>query len=231
MKPKILIIAPHSKCQTVKRDCDLRAKEIAENMEKIAKDAGYEVMLFESDTLRINNDYNRKESFDTEWRQKIRDYIEKNKDYPIIIYEMHSFPNNDTEFNDSQMAFVAIDEYYDYAEEMLEYLKNIGIKASSDINNTRVVNLMIDTTQYDNIKRHYLIEINEDKKILNESDTRMALMEIFFTSLLPSYMLFCRKYFGYLVVIILLLILFFNFSYFANKLKNSRIFKKRHEMD
>ena len=35
MKPKILIIAPHSKCQTVKRDCDLRAKEISENMEKI----------------------------------------------------------------------------------------------------------------------------------------------------------------------------------------------------
>ena len=206
MKPKILIIAPHSKCQTVERDCDLRAKEISENMEKIAKDAGYEVILFESDALRINNDYNRKETFNTEWRQKIREYIEKNKDYPIVIYEMHSFPNNDTEFNDSQMAFVAIDEYYEYAEEMQNYLKKIGVRISSDINNTRVVNLMIDTAQYKNIKRHYLIEINEDKKILNENDTKKVLTEIFFTSLLPSCILFCRKYIRYLIIIILLLL-------------------------
>jgi len=208
---KILIIAPHSFCgnrRDVKRDCDLRARDVAYEMKKIAENAGYDVQLFESDVPRIIHDYNREKSYDTEWRQRIRDYINNNFG-PIIIYEMHSFPNKDTEFNDSHMALVAIDKYGDEANELHSYLRNAGIKIHPAINNTRIVNLMVDTSKYKNIK-HYLLEFNEDEKIIGKKETKLALLKIFFFSI-KSFSNRSRLCIG--VILVLLFLLFFSFFF------------------
>ena len=211
---KILIIAPHSFCgnsqSSIKRDCDLRARDVAYEMKKIAENAGYEVQLFESDVPRIIHDYNRKESYDTEWRQRIRDYIDNNPG-PIIIYEMHSFPNKDTEFNDSHMALVAIDKYGDEANELHSYLRNAGIKIHPAINNTRIVNLMVDTSKYKNVK-HYLLEFNEDEKIMGKKETKLALLKIFFFSI-KSFSNRNRLCFGVLLVLLMFLLVLSSFSY------------------
>jgi hypothetical protein len=211
-QPKILIIAPHSKCSTeiAKRHCDTRAKEVAENLERVAKNANYDVKLILSDNMRSLYDYNRKEAFSTRWRQIIRDYIENNADSPIIIYETHSFPPKFTEFAEgSQMALLAIDEYHSGTKKMLDYLINdAGINVHKNINNTRINNLMIDTSRYSNIKHHYLLEFNEDSSILSPSDRSHAVTKVFLASLFPQcigiYKIMC-------VVIVLLLIMFFYF--------------------
>jgi len=183
-KPKILIITPHSKCKETVRDCDLRARDVALNMEKVAKNAMYDVVLFESDVERKIHDYNRIESFNTPWREKIRNYIESNLDNEIIIFEMHSFPAKDTEFTEgSQIALLAIDEYYYKTKILHDYLVSEGIKINTAINNTRIVNLMVDTSRYPNIKQHYLIEFNEDKSVLNVSDENKILKKIFLLSI------------------------------------------------
>ena len=143
--PKILIIAPHSKCNNIsdERHCDIRSKEIAEKFEEIAKNAGYDVKLILSDELRSKYDYSRVESVKTSWRQTIRDYIEENIETPIIIYETHSFPTTGTEFDDnSQMALLSIDEYYyDTKNRNIEYLSLLFIKFCSKLSKELQSNL------------------------------------------------------------------------------------------
>lgn len=211
--PKILIIAPHSKCDNIltKRHCDTRSKEIAEKFEEIAKNAGYDVKLVLSDELRDIHDYNRVESFKTSWRQAIRDYIEENINSPIIIYETHSFPPTDTEFDDnSQMALLAIDEYYDDTKKLHDYLiKDVGVKLSKKINNTRIINLMIDTSKYPNIKHHFLLEFNEDKSVFTDIDSNYAIFKIFLLSLFPKCIYFCYTNIIYIIIIILVIILLY----------------------
>lgn len=209
-QPKILIIAPHSKCDNTneERHCDRRAKVMAEKLDLLAKNAKYDVKLILSDNLRSVHDYNRKEAFDTPWRQRVRDYIESNRESPIIIYETHSYPPKGTEFADgSQMALLAIDEYYDGTKKMHDYLINdAGINVHKDINRTRINNLMIDTTKYPNIKHHYLLEFNEDSDILSTDDSSYAAGKVFLASLFPKCMYFCRSY--YLVIILAILVIY-----------------------
>jgi hypothetical protein len=212
-QPKILIIAPHSYCVTTPnhRDCDSRAGEIAEELVTVAKNANYDVKLIKSDTLRSNHDYNRHESVNTPWRQNVRNYIESNSDSPIIIYETHSFPPIGTEFADgSQMALLAIDEYYNGTKKMHDYLtKDAGIKVHNAINRTRVNNLMLDTTKYSNIKHHYLLEFNEDSDILSQSDSRYAVLKIFLASLFPGCVNFCQSNFFGIIITVFFIYLFF----------------------
>ena len=193
---KILIIAPHSYCDDInkKRNCDIRSKEIAEKLAKFATQAGYDVKLILSDKLRQVHDYNRYESFNEPWRQQIRNYIKNNSNSDIIIFETHSFPASGTEFSyGSQVALLAIDEYYDETKKLRDYLINININVNTNINNTRIVDLMVDTTKYKNIKNHYLLEFNEDTNILNTSDTDKAALNILLFSLFPF-----PKYNGFL---------------------------------
>jgi len=158
--------------------------------------------------LRSVHDYNRKEAFDTPWRQRVRDYIESNSESPIIIYETHSYPPKGTEFADgSQMALLAIDEYYDGTKKMHDYLINdAGINVHKAINRTRINNLMIDTTKYPNIKHHYLLEFNEDPDILSTDDSSYVAGKVFLVSLFPNCMYFCRSY--YLVIILAILVIY-----------------------
>jgi hypothetical protein len=214
---KILIIAPHSYCDELnkQRHCDIRAKEIAEKLAKFATQAGYDVKLILSDKLRQINDYNRDESFTEPWRQQIRDYIENNSNSDIIIFETHSFPARDTEFKDgSQVALLAIDEYYNETKKLKDYLTSVNINVNNNINNTRIVDLMVDTTKYKNIKNHYLLEFNEDTNILNMADTDKAALNILIFSLFPKYVSFFKKKYimmcsiiVIIIVIILLLLL------------------------
>ena len=209
---KILIIAPHSYCDEVnkQRHCDIRAKEIAEKLTKFATQSGYDVKLILSDKLRQINDYNRGESFTEPWRQQIRDYIENNSNSDIIIFETHSFPASNTEFkNGSQVALLAIDEYYNETKKLKDYLTSVNINVNNNINNTRIVNLMVDTTKYKNIKNHYLLEFNEDTNILNMADTDKAALNILIFSLFPKYISFLKKNYiiCFIIVIIILLLL------------------------
>ena len=209
---KILIIAPHSYCDEVnkQRHCDIRAKEIAEKLAKFATQAGYDVKLILSDKLRQINDYNRDESFTEPWRQQIRDYIENNSNSDIIIFETHSFPASNTEFKKgSQVALLAIDEYYNETKKLKDYLTSVNINVNNNINNTRIVNLMVDTTKYKNIKNHYLLEFNEDTNILNMADTDKAALNILIFSLFPKYISFLKKNYiiCFIIVIIILLLL------------------------
>lgn len=213
--PKILIIAPHSKCNNIsdERHCDIRSKEIAEKFEEIAKNAGYDVKLILSDELRSKYDYNRVESVKTSWRQTIRDYIEENIETPIIIYETHSFPTTGTEFDDnSQMALLSIDEYYYDTKKLHDYLINeAGIKLSKKINNTRIINLMIDTSQYPNIKHHFLLEFNEDKTIFTDAESNYAVFKIFLLSLFPKCIYFCYTNIMYIIIILVFIIFIYYF--------------------
>jgi hypothetical protein len=208
-QPKILIIAPHSKCDSeiAQRHCDIRAKEIAENLKKVAENLNYDVKLILSDMLRSIHDYNRKESFNTPWRQQIRNYIEDNFDTPIIIYETHSFPPKGTEFVDgSQMALLAIDEYYSGTKKMHDYLNNTtDIKIHNAINNTRINNLMIETSRYPNIKHHYLLEFNEDSNILSSEDGKSITTSIFLSSLIPKGMNFCKNIYISIILVIVVI--------------------------
>jgi hypothetical protein len=219
-QPKILIIAPHSACGSdpIIRDCDLRAGVMAENLEKVARNAQYDVKLIQSDTMRSTHDYNRSSSIDTRWRKDVRAYIEQNHDHPIIIYETHSFPSVGTEFVDgSQMALLAINEYYEGTKKMHDYLTTSGVKMHHAINNTRLNNLMIDTSQYNNIKQHYLLEFNEDLDVLSTEDGGTAVVKIFLASLIPNCVRFYRSnFFGILIVIFLMIVVFTWFQYEHN---------------
>jgi hypothetical protein len=218
-RPKILIIAPHGYCADVaERTCDTRAAEIADNLAALAAGMKYDVKLFQSDVLRIEHDYNRKESFDTPWRQSIRDYIELNSKYPIIIYEIHSYPKEFTEFDkDSQMALLAINEYYDDTKKMYDYLRHTGIRVSDNINRTRVVNLMVDTTKYNNIKHHYLLEFNEDKEILTDKESDYAILNVFMSSIyLKNGQLNKKKIIIYIVLFVLCCMFYIFFMFVFN---------------
>lgn len=210
-QPKILIIAPHSKCDTdiAQRHCDRRAKEIAEKLKQVALNLKFDVKLILSDHLRSIHDYNRKESFNTPWRQQIRDYIEDNNDSPIIIYETHSFPPKGTEFDDgSQMALLAIDEYYYGTKKMHDYLSNTtDIKLHNAINRTRINNLMIETTKYPNVKHHYLLEFNEDPSILSSENESITTNSVFLASLIPTGMDFCRNNYVNIIIVLLIIII------------------------
>lgn len=210
---KLLIISPHSYCnkEIERRHCDRRAKEEAEKLNDIATNAGYDVTLILSDTLRKIHDYNRKESFNTPWRNKVRDFLEKNKMHPIIIYEVHSYPPKGTEFEDgSQIALLAIDEYYPNTKILHDYIdQHTNVIIHPKINETRINNLMIDTSQYDNIKQHYLLEFNEDKKILTDKQSDHALFNIFLVSLFPNCVKICNMIINYWMMILIIFILIY----------------------
>ena len=226
INPKILIVAPHSYCldEQKQRHCDRRALKEANKLDAVARGAGYDVELIVSDMLRKTHDYNRKESYDTPWRQKIRDYIEGHADKPIIIYEVHSFPPVGTEFADgSQMAFLAIDEYYDQTKYLMEYIRHTtNIIVHSHINGTRQSNLMVDTSKYGNIKAHYLLEFNEDDGILTDGQSDLVLSKIFMAStyFANGILSTCKKnkyLFGWIIIAVLLFVVF----YFSSQRKQS----------
>ena len=230
MKPKILILAPHTGCATnteLNRTCDTRALEEANKMYSIAEEQNLDVTLFKTDTPRDECDGNREIFTDTsgtchgvkdysaitpvlseccKQRQAIINYLEKNKDSDIIIFEMHSFPIETEEFSGNQMAVLAIDEYYPKTKCLVDYLQTTDINIHSNINDTRVNNLMLITSKYPNIKYHFLLEFNEDKKKLPDNQLNNTLSKIFSWSLFPV----CRApkkilYFS-LVILILLIV-------------------------
>lgn len=139
-KPIILIIAPHSLCKKFNnvfdkdfyRSCDIVSEKGARLLNKLSLELGYETKLFLSDMKRIDennkiiNDYNRKDTRGSEWRIKIKNFINEkfieNKD--IIIYEMHSFPNNSTKFKNNDIGLVSINNYKKETCELFKYLKN-----------------------------------------------------------------------------------------------------------
>jgi hypothetical protein len=217
-KPKILIIAPHSNCDpnVDHRMCDLRSKDAAEKINELVKKT-HEVKLFLSDTYRKIHDYNRKESFNTTWRQNIRNYIESNRDSRIIIFEVHSYPNKDTEFTiGSEMALLAIDEYLCETRELKEHLENAGIKIHKKINDTRIINLMMDTKEYNNIQAHYLLEFNEDYDALTNDRANKAIRVIFTKSLFNKCSRFVKvSYFT--IKYFVLIIMIFVFVYYTQK--------------
>jgi hypothetical protein len=231
-KPIILIIAPHSNCDpnADHRMCDLRAKDAAEKINELVQKT-HEVKLFLSDVYRKIHDYNRKESFNTQWRQNIRNYIEAHRDSRIIVFEVHSYPNKDTEFAiGSEMALLAIDEYLCETQELKEHLENAGIKVHKKINGIRINNLMMDTKEYNNIQAHYLLEFNEDYDALTNDRSNKAIGTIFTKSLFNKCSRFVKvNYFTikYFVLIIIILILLY-FIYDKKNINHTRHLSNRY---
>jgi len=241
-KPIILIIAPHSCCKKFEsknavdyyRSCDESAKKGANLLEKIATNLGFETKKILSDKIRISEDgeiltdYNRKEFRDTEWRKDIVKYIAEKfmVDRDLYIFEVHSFPNNDTEFEDSEFGLVSNDTYLPETKRLFTYLNNNTIfnilgDSKNDRNilrdivynnnsiddnylnnyfnntygkpidikkiiSTDIVDIMNQTSEISkkqlsdtgktNIKRHLLLEFNEN---LGEKDMMDTLFNIF----------------------------------------------------
>lgn len=139
-KPIIVIIAPHSCCQTFDnknandyyRSCDELAKKGANLLEQISINLGFETKKFLADKVRINNkgeimtDYNREQFRDTEWRKEIVKYIAEKfiEDEELLIFEIHSFPNKDTEFNDDEFGLVSNEAYLPETKRLFTYLSN-----------------------------------------------------------------------------------------------------------
>ena len=99
---KILIVSPHSKCPllSIRRSCDLRAKNISKKIyerfktqsnEVPAIDRCVDVHLLLSDKYRRKIDYNRSKARNSQWREKLKKIIEDEE--ISVVLEIHSYPS------------------------------------------------------------------------------------------------------------------------------------------
>ena len=187
-KPIILIISPHSECKKFNgdvfyRSCDTNAEQGSILLNDIAKKLNFETKLFLSDKPRIDkngkilNDYNRDvinldaelnqkipiNMRETEWRTEIRNYIdEKFKEKrDLIIYEVHSFPNSKTPFNEKKMGLATIGNYKKRTHELFDFLVN-------ETRNEDEINNIIDNINRINEEEMDNPDIDEYREIIKE---------------------------------------------------------------
>lgn len=122
---KILLTIPHSHCideENEKHTCDLIALESA----ILIKKNNYNFSIINGDVSRTTCDLNRKEFRNTQFRKKIRNYINEN-DIKFVV-DVHSFPNK----SNPNLETYILDDYKfnptDYCIDVVNYLKKKGVK-------------------------------------------------------------------------------------------------------
>ena len=212
---KFLIIVPHGFCDASvpERHCDRRAMEEAMALKSLIESKNYSVDFFKADRYRSELDYNRKQAKPSSIRGQIRDLIKKysTEKHHIIIFEMHSFPDNYTayDFKGANVALLSIPRYEKEMNFVAEYIqKNTGLKIIP-VKGTETNDIQWDSDESVSANiNHYLIEFNENKKLFSDYDAAKihpALLEgaIKFTQVKMT------PWYIYAVVIILLLLFLF----------------------
>ena len=177
MSLRFLIIVPHGYCDKKKetRHCDRRALEEANKLKSLIESKGHNVDFFIADRFRAEIDYNRKPSRDSAIRNAIHKKIIEYKDDRIVIFEMHSFPDNyDDEGYDFKNSHVALVSIPKYEEDMYFLTKYIQEKTGFEIIAQQGVNtndIQWDTSETGGNIHHYLIESRENKTDYPEEDS------------------------------------------------------------
>ncbi len=213
---KIIILAPHSKCRDANiRDCDIRAKQIAE---LLASKVNAE--LFLADEFREDFDLNRSTSRDRPWRRKLEDCVLSYYRDPdvrhIWVLEMHSFPRREWEVNrDEKMVIVSIPEFAQTGNALANYI-NASLYQGTEKNDIQYT-----YAPFRDKVTVLLIESCEDKTYLpdDELDTKLQkIIEYIQTGStntnIPIWVLESTKYELYiklLITIILVLIIYIIF--------------------
>jgi hypothetical protein len=226
---KVIVIAPHSKCVNLsKRDCDTRAKEVAEKIHNLFGDA--EIIL--SDEKREDFDLNRVQSRDRPWRRKLEDkvleyYRDPNVNH-IWVMEMHSFPRHSWEvLKDEKMVFVAIPEFAKIAYNIQNRLgPDVYLYQGSSKNDIQYA-----FAPLRNKVTVLLIESCEDKTRFTDSELDQNLEKIVnyikghksSNSVVPKWILKKTEYeFKIRLLIALILILTITIIYMWGKISNER---------
>jgi hypothetical protein len=174
---KFLIIVPHGYCDETlnKRHCDRRALGEAKKLQTLIKSKKYSVDFFTADKFRHHIDYNRKQARYSIIRNEIRDLIKKysSEGHHIVIFEIHSFPDNYTDYNfsDTKMGFISIPRYAQDMYFISEYINNSTGLKMSPTRGTETNDIQWDSSETvsKNIN-HYLVEFRENKEEFVVSD-------------------------------------------------------------
>lgn len=239
---KVIIVAPHSKCvDPNRRDCDTRAKSIAQKIYNISVEKGFDTELFLSDELRENFDLNRAESRDTHWRRHLEDLVLKYYRDPKIrhiwILEMHSFPRKQWESNnDEKMALVSIPEFARAGISLAKFMnsKNFYIYQGTDKNDIQYT-----YAPFRDKVTVFLLESCEDSDYFSDSELDGELIKIIdfvdqtdgTNSNVPTWIMQKTKYEVYmriLIAVIIILIVFIIFNYFLNVQTNGSVMQYVH---
>ena len=181
---KILIISPHSKCPllAIRRSCDLRAKDISKQIYdrfKTQKDKVTDVHLLLSDKYRKKIDYNRSKARNSQWRENLKKIIEDEE--ISVVLEIHSYPSySDYGRDGTQMVILNNIMADKEGKDFLNHFDDDKIKKLTG-SFKNYIQLEIETLEKNTNRKinTYLLEFNEDKKILRNDRLDEIINKIF----------------------------------------------------
>ena len=181
---KILIVSPHSKCPllSIRRSCDLRAKNISKKIYerfKTQKGKITDVHILLSDKYRKKIDYNRSEARESQWRTKLKKIIEDEE--ISVVLEIHSYPSySDYGRDGTQMVILNNIMADKEGKDFLNHFDDDKIKKlTGSFKND--IQLEIETLEKNTNRKinTYLLEFNEDKTILRNDRLDEIINKIF----------------------------------------------------
>lgn len=184
MALRFLIIVPHGYCdgKVEVRHCDRRALEEANKLKALIESKGHKVDFFIADRFRAEIDYNRKPSRDSVIRNAIRKKLTEYKDDRVVVFEIHSFPDNYADmgydFKDARVAFLSIPKY---EEDMFFLTSYVQEKTGFEIvaqRGTETNDVQWDTSEISDNIHHYLIEFRENKEDFPVEDSDIIIPHI-----------------------------------------------------
>jgi hypothetical protein len=226
----IVIIVPHGKCYKGPRMCDTRAKETANRLFVKVKAAGHRVRMFMTPHIRKIHDYNRDSSWVTEFRERIRSYIES-RTGPVLIYEVHSFPPDTKEMDENQMVIFDIKAGEMAGCTLLKALEPLNLDIVQ-VTGSPVCSLQTEFANRPGVF-HHLLEFNESYDMLTKKEEERITSALTAFCLAPQLNLNCmRLRFGLLtygMLIILVLILTWYLLYYPQYAADNSILFARHD--
>ena len=117
----LVVAAPHSKCISRERDCDLVAKQVTESLIKKARAAGIKTIGCMANKPRIYVDNNRKGSESSDFRKDLHEVLRQDG----LFIEVHSHPNV-KRFNGKKMTIFNLPRNKDVGRKLFNFLKLNG---------------------------------------------------------------------------------------------------------
>lgn len=156
---------------------------------------------------RSTHDYNRDSSINTEFRKKIRNYIRSVRG-KTLVYEVHSFPDGNTEFGRRQMVIFDISKNYNKGRCLLRHLEPLGLDIVQTMGNP-IVSLQQEFKDMENVS-HHLLEFNEGERLTDDEEDQItsALADFRTGKIWP----FCYAQLALIVLIVLILLVKFAFE-------------------
>jgi hypothetical protein len=174
--PVVVITVPHYTCLSNKfHDCDKKAEALADMIYEKLSEVNIDTKVFLGGINRTKIDLNRFESRHTNFRKRIREYIEKAKG-KVILLDCHSFDKTHTffeKYKDPDFVILSdnLKKFGPYVFKLRDMLEEAQIKTNvlSGIQND-----IIDEFEANSKVTSVLLEVSEvisDKKLNIISDT------------------------------------------------------------